>query len=253
MAERSLKFCRMTFLAVTYFANNLSGRNGVLQVWRFGQLLSNRPLICGSCAVLQIWRFKQLLTSCVAERFFELVLQVWRFEWLLTGVIKPGIRFQVSQARRFEQLLIGHEYEPSHSYASQVPLFEQLLAQFQTQGISRAASFATVFMGGQLPVLKHLYFYTFAIWHHDSADCFSLTSSRRKLRSFAFIAFRACAPQKGRELIDALDGFAGTSFAAVRDSASFFRVKPSPRHLLRGHFVFAGHPLPRPWVEWMGV
>lgn len=181
------------------------------------------------------------------------VLQVWRFEWLLTGVIKPGIRFQVSLARRFEQLLIGHEYGPSRSYASQVPLFEQLLAQFQTQGISRAASFATVFMGGQLPVLKHLYFYTFAIWHHDSADCFSLTSSRRKLRSFAFIAFRACAPQKGRELIDALDGFAGTSFAAVRDSASFFREKPSSRYLLRGHFGFAGHPLPRPWVEWMGV
>lgn len=220
MAERSLKFCRMTFRAVTYFANNLSGRNGVLQVWRFGQLLSNRPLICGSCAVLQIWRFKQLLTSCVAGRFFELVLQVWRFEWLLTGVIKPGIRFQVSQARRFEQLLIGHEYEPSHSYASQVPLFEQLLAQFQTQGISRAASFATVFMGGQLPVLKHLYFYTFAIWHHDSADCFSLTSSRRKLRSFAFIAFRACAPQKGRELIDAFDGIADISLAVIRDSAS---------------------------------
>lgn len=199
MAERSLKFCRMTFRAVTYFANNLSGRNGVSQVWRF--------------------------------------------EWLLTGVIKPGIRFQVSQARRFEQLLIGHEYEPSHSYASQVPLFEQLLAQFQTQGISRAASFATVFMGGQLPVLKHLYFYTFAIWHHDSADRFSLTSSRRKLRSFAFIAFRACAPQKGRELIDALDGFAGTSFAAVRDSASFFREKPSSRYLLRDHLGFVGHPL----------
>ena len=69
-------FESMAFRAVTYFANNLSGRNGVSQVWRFGQLLSNRPLICGSCAVLQIWRSKQLLTSCVAERFFELVLQV---------------------------------------------------------------------------------------------------------------------------------------------------------------------------------
>lgn len=69
-------FESMAFRAVTYFANNLSGRNGVSQVWRFGQLLSNRPLICGSCAVLQIWRSKQLLTSCAAERFFELVLQV---------------------------------------------------------------------------------------------------------------------------------------------------------------------------------
>ena len=71
-------------------------------------------------------------------------------------MIKPGIKFQVSLARRFEQLLIGHEYGPSYSYASQVPHFEQLLAQFQTQGILRSASFATVFMGDQLPMLKHL-------------------------------------------------------------------------------------------------
>ena len=173
-------------------------------------------------------------------------------EYCFTGMAFRAVTYQrisrqiglrASQAPCIEQLHIGHEYGPSHSYTSQVPLFEQLLAQFQTQGISRAAPFTTVFMGGQLPVLKHLYFYTFAIWHHDSADCFSLTSSRRKLRSFAFIAFRACAPQKGRELIDALDGFAGTSFAAVRASASFFREKPSSRYLLRDHLGFVGHPL----------
>lgn len=122
MAERSLKFCRMTFRAVTYFANNLSGRNGVSQVWCFGQLLSNRPLICGSCAVLQIWRSKELLTSCVAERFFELVLQVWRFEWLLTGVIKPGIKFQVPR----------HDVSSSYSLGTNMDLPTLMLRRYRT-------------------------------------------------------------------------------------------------------------------------
>lgn len=122
MAERSLKFCRMTFRAVTYFANNLSGRNDVSQVWRFGQLLSNRPLTCGSCAVLQIWRFKQLLTSCVAERFFELVLQVWRFEWLLTGVINLVLD---SKFRR-------HDVSSSYSLGTNMNLPTLMLRRYRS-------------------------------------------------------------------------------------------------------------------------
>ena len=79
------------------------------------------------------------------------------------------------------------------------------------------------------------------------------TFSERRLRSFAGIVFRAIALQAW-ELADTPNGFAGTSFAAIRDSASYvFRSMPYSRQPLRGHFGFAGHPLPRPWVEWMGV
>lgn len=86
-------------------------------------------------------------------------------EYCFTGMAFRAVTYQrisrqiglrASQAPCIEQLHIGHEYGPSHSYTSQVPHFEQLLAQFQTQGILRSASFATVFKGDQLPMLKHL-------------------------------------------------------------------------------------------------
>ena len=59
---------------------------------------------------------------------------------------------------------------------------------------------------------------------------------------------------EGEGIVRHVLGFAGTSFAVIRDSASYvFRSMPYSRQPLRGHFGFAGHPLPRPWVEWMGV
>ena len=83
------------------------------------------------------------------------------------------------------------------------------------------------------------------------------TFSERRLRSFAGIVFRAIALQ-ARELADTSNGFAGSSIAAIHSFALIdCRLSRNPirfsRQLLRDHFDFAGHPLPRPWVDWMGV
>lgn len=83
------------------------------------------------------------------------------------------------------------------------------------------------------------------------------TFSERRLRCFAGIVFRAIALQ-ALELADTPNAFAGSSIAAIH---SFALVDCCLSHnpirfswqLLCDHFGFVGHPLPRPWVEWMGV
>lgn len=74
---------------------------------------------------------------------------------------------------------------------------------------------------------------------------------------FGQLLFRAIALQT-RELADTPNGFEGSSIAAIHSFALVdCRFSRNPIRLswqlLRDHFGFVGHPLPRPQVEWIGV
>ena len=136
-----------------------------------------------------------------------------RLEQLLTAKLCLHPRTQASQVWRFERLLTKHKYGLSHSYASQTPHFEQILLSQGSQSHGRTC--------------------------------------------FAGIVFRAIALQ-ARELADTPNGFEGSSIAAIHSFALVdCRLSRNPIRLswqlLRDHFGFVGHPLPRPQVEWIGV
>lgn len=162
---------------------------------------------------MQVPRFGQLLTLLCIILRMDIASWVPRLEQLLTAKLCSHPRTQASQVWRFERLLTKHKYGLSHSYASQTPHFEQILISQGSQSHGRTC--------------------------------------------FAGIVFRAIALQ-ARELADTPNGFEGSSIAAIHSFAVVdCRLSRNPIRLswqlLRDHFGFVGHPLPRPQVEWIGV
>lgn len=161
----------------------------------------------------QVPRFGQLLTLLCIILRMDIASWVPRLGQLLTAKLCSHPRTQASQVWRFERLLTKHKYGLSHSYASQTPHFEQILISQGSQSHGRTC--------------------------------------------FAGIVFRAIALQ-ARELADTPNGFEGSSIAAIHSFALVdCRLSRNPIRLswqlLRDHFGFVGHPLPRPQVEWIGV
>lgn len=188
----------------------------------------------------QVSRFEQLPTFALNSAYIRPTSQGLRFGQLLTLAGKNPRVHKTSQVPRFGQLLTAQLCSHPRSPASQVWRFER-------DSLSINMDFPTLMLRRHRTSSRYLY--------HKAVKAMGVHVLQ--VSYFGQLLFRAIALQT-RELADTPNGFEGSSIAAIHSFALVdCRLSRNPIRLswqlLRDHFGFVGHPLPRPQVEWIGV
>lgn len=188
----------------------------------------------------QVSRFEQLPTFALNSAYIRPTSQVPRFGQLLT-LLCIILRMDIaSWVPRLEQLLTAQLCSHPRSLASQVWRFER-------DSLSINMDFPTLMLRRHRTSSRYLY----------RKAVKAMGVHVLQVSYFGQLLFRAIALQT-RELADTPNGFEGSSIAAIHSFALVdCRLSRNPIRLswqlLRDHFGFVGHPLPRPQVEWIGV